>query len=692
MKSSLQDGPTQLTEVPQLEGPKLLVEWSSRWEEFTSAIGPAMGRSPRRLAGEARTDIFPYRGVLIGWFAEIMVLLALAVLPAKLASMRPYVPPPLPKYDVIYFSGDELPQTEDTGGAQAGRSGTSGGREAHHRTQTIRVARGSSVSEKIVEAPKLNLPKSNSPVANLLAFKAIPGPAPAEGLKSSARSLALPQTAVVAPAPQISNDRLRNAPALTSSVVAPAPSTAQLSSARSATTPSVVSVVPPPVSAPEREANFAAKLTLPATAVIAPPPTHVTRDLGSLSGPEVADLRNEVVPPPVQTGTRTLDRSAANGLPDRNQVVPPPVQAGSRSMNGNIAGGLVGTNQVVPPPVQGSGSTSLFSRVLGSLIGTTDVVPPAPSVGGGTSTSGNGSGTKGGGYGGAMDLGSVSAPPNGGGGGSGGGKGLVVSSQPGTTVGIPGNGGTGSLAMSPSGVDKAGLGGSGGGAGIGHGSGPGSGLSGEGSGAGRDGKGPGSDPAARGGISPYPGTGGAGRGTTGTPAVAGVSVTGGSTINLPSFGANGYDPNLPGRSSTGGDRRALDITVVGTSRSGGAFNYYGALKGDKVYTKYINTGAGTAVMQFADPSSANHTYTEDLTAPEPMRVELPTGLHKSRLVLACILDRSGQLRNVRVLEKGGPEMTNKILASLPNWKFQPALRGSQPIEVNAILGFNIDTR
>jgi len=691
LKSSLQDGPTALTEVSQLEGPKLLVEWSSRWEEFVSAIGPALGRSPRRLAGEARTDIFPYQGVLLGWLAEIMVLVALAVLPAKLASLRPYVPPPLPKYDVIYFSGNELPRTEDAGGAQSGRSGTGGGREAHHRTQTIRVARGNSVSEKIVEAPKLNLPKSNSPVANLLAFKAIPGPAPAEGLKSSLRSLSLPAS-VVAPAPQVSNDRLRTAPALKASVVAPAPAAAQLASSRSVTAPSVVSVVPPPVSAPERDTNVAAKLTLPAQAVIAPPPTKVTRELDSLGGSAVGDMRNQVVPPPVQAGTRSLDRSVAGGLTGNNQVVPPPVQAGTHSFERSVPGSLAGSPSVIPPPVQGTGSTSLFSRVLGSIIGTTDVVPPAPSVGGGTTTSGNGSGNKGSGFGGAMDIGSVAAPPTGGGGGSGGGKGIVVSSQPGTAVGIPGSGGTGSIAMSPSGTDKAGLGGSGGGAGIGRGAGPGSGLSGEGSGAGREGKGLGSDPAARGGISPYPGVGGAGRGVSGTPAVPGVSVNGGSTINLPSFGGNGADPSLPGRSTAGSTRHGLDITVVGTSRSGGAFNFYGTLKGDKVYTIYIPTDAGPAVMQFADPTSATHAYSEDLTAPEAMRVEAPSGLRKSRLVLACILDRSGQITNVQVLERGGPEMTTKIVAALRNWKFRPALRGNQPIEVNAILGFNIDTR
>ncbi len=118
------------------DAPKLLIEWSSPWEEFVSAIRPALGRSPARLAGEARTGLVPYPGILVSWVIEALLLLAVIVLPGKLASLRPYVPPPPPKYEVIYFSGEELPRTEDSGGAQAGRSGRAGGHEAYHRTQT----------------------------------------------------------------------------------------------------------------------------------------------------------------------------------------------------------------------------------------------------------------------------------------------------------------------------------------------------------------------------------------------------------------------------------------------------------------------------------------------------------------------------------------------------------------------------
>jgi hypothetical protein len=267
----------------------------------------------------------------------------------------------------------------------------------------------------------------------------------------------------------------------------------------------------------------------------------------------------------------------------------------------------------------------------------------------------------------------------------------VVSNQPGTKVGVPNSPSGGAIAMSPTGTAKTGLGGSGGGNGIVKGNGPGSGLQGEGQGAGKEGTGPGSDPNARSGISPYPGPGGAGRGTTGTPAIPGVSVQGGSTITLPSFGSPSGDASSgPGRSSAN-DHKRSGITVVATSRSGGVFNYYGLLKGDN-YSIYIETSLGTAVMQYSDSASVAHPSKEVLTEPEPIRKDLPAGLRPTRVVIACILDRSGVLKDLKVLEPGAQESTSKILAALSNWKFQPAMRGNEPVEVTAILGFGIDTR
>jgi TonB family protein len=61
------------------------------------------------------------------------------------------------------------------------------------------------------------------------------------------------------------------------------------------------------------------------------------------------------------------------------------------------------------------------------------------------------------------------------------------------------------------------------------------------------------------------------------------------------------------------------------------------------------------------------------------------------MMVTCTLDASGNLKNLRVLEAGPADMTAKVLSALHGWKFQPALRGGQPVEVTAIVGFNIDT-
>ena len=387
---------------------------------------------------------------------------------------------------------------------------------------------------------------------------------------------------------------MRSAPALNAAIVPPSPSAPQrdLPSVRVPGS-QAVSVIPPPVSAPEQATDLHARLTLPAPAVIAPPPTQITHDI-SPRGPGygTGTMQNQVVPPPASmTGASTANRTFG-GLGNAN-VVPPPVQLNGAATGSRAVAGL-GNASVVPPPVQVGGG-SLQHPAMGGLGGGTAVVPPPPSVSGAGSPSGMGRGNRGTGLGGPMDAGSVAAPPSSNG-GSGRGTGVVVSSQPGSKIGVPGNGGAGSLAMSPSGGDKAGVGGSGGGSGIGRGTGPGSGLSGEGSGAAKEGIGHGSETTARGGISPYPGPGGAGTGTSGKPPMPGVSVSGGSNIvTLPSFGADGGGPNIIARSSVGKDQEGPGITVVGTARSGGAFNYYGMLKGDKVYTIYFDTVLGTAV-------------------------------------------------------------------------------------------------
>ena len=804
--------------------PKLLVEWSPRWQEFVTNIRPAFSRSRRRLAGEAPDTLMPYRGMFVSLLMQGFLVFVAVVMPREIDRLRPYAAPKVKPYEVIYYSGDELPRTEDLGGAQSSQTGRAGGQEAHHRTQTIHVARGGSLTSQVVDAPNLKLPASVEAVANLLAFKSNPGPPPAEGLRSSLRTPSLPANviapapanvardhsrngvtldSVVPPAPSISSDKFRSAsllnaevvppapnlrsdhtlytPKLNPSIIAPAPNisrgriaaapsltpnvigpvSTQVSRDRSRSSPALnarvippapavvgrevspsrvrmndVAVVPPPVSAPERESGRNAKLNLPAPSVIAPPPSADSpHDLRRLESGASGMTPKVVPPPPTQTGNGSFLSSIVGKIFGTQEVVPPPPSAptGSNSEAGRSVSGAGGrslASNVIPPPPQVGASTGNSGTARGPSSGRTrgtslggnvippppsvtgsghgspsgsgnsgssgngtllaeNVIPPPPSAGSGTGLSG--SGRKGFGLGGPGDVGSVLAPPKGAGGNSDK-AGIVISSQPGSQVGAPGTGGKGSIAMSPAGSDEPGLGGSGGGVGVGRGSGPGSGLTSEGPGAGKTGPGRGSDPNAHAGISPTPGPGGAGTATTGVPVVPGVDVRGGSTttvVNLPSFGSEGNDPIIPGRTSVK-KQEGPAITIVATSRSGGAFDFYGKLPGDN-YTVYVDTAIGTVVMQFAEVNPAARAQGETIVGPQGLRTDLPANLPHARVVIKCRLDASGNLRNIQVVEPGPASMTAKIVAALPSWKFRPAMRGQRSVEVNAILGFNIDT-
>jgi TonB family protein len=425
---------------------------------------------------------------------------------------------------------------------------------------------------------------------------------------------------------------------------------------------------------------------------VVPPPPSVHSNAPSNAG---TSLAANIVPPPPTVGANSaagnphVPRNGAGSSLGANVVAPPP----SSGFSGGVAtrsassSPALGAPTVVPPPPSLSGPGGAGAPA-GTLLAN-NVVPPPPSLGGGASPVGPGLGRKGAALGAPVDAGAGLAPPNTA--GSGANAGAVISSQPGPKVGLPSSGGTGSLALSPTGGDKPGLGGAGGGTSIGRGKDSGSGMNGTGPGAGRSNSGRGSDADAHGGISPSPGPGGAGNAPAGNPPVRGVDISGGSTIvNLPSFGSDPSSPDVsaPGHSAAK-PRQTLGVTIVATATSGGAFEPYKNLLHGQTYTTYFDTSLGSVVMQFSEAVPSNQAG--GLTAPQSVRTDLPDGLPRARMVISCTLDASGNLKNLRVREAGSADMTAKILSALRSWKFQPALRGDQPVEVTAILGFGIDT-
>ncbi len=638
---------------------RLLVPWEDAWEGFRARLKPALSRSAKALASECDPSPLTRRGVALSLLVHAVALTLLPAFlpwifgparklvlpefsfpltyyppaeppPARASAGRPLSEPELARelarrrreverqrrptktrrdekkppaearqeppgqQQVQLQRSPDLPQMEDAGGAQEGRSGRSGGREAFHPTQTIRVARGPRMVERVVDAPKLNLPRNNQAVANLVAVAAAPPPpAPVEAAALGRRLVLPPELRpdVIAPTAQnLRRQRLAAVPAVGGPAVVP----------------------PPPEVAPAKASVADPRLIVPEPTVIEPTTANIGREARKVSLGAAGQAVAEVAPgfeDGSPDGTRTTG-DADNGSPD-------------------------GRPDGVRAAAQGTGTD-----------------------------------------------------PNGAPEGDADASGLVISTQPGDQVGVPG-GEAGSLAMSPAGSGTTGLGGSGGGTGIGVGTGPGSGTRGDGPGGGASGTGFGSDPNARGGISPGPGPGGSGSGPTRT-GLAGVTIRGG-VVNLPSF-ATGTAPTPPGKSPGQPGRHAPDLTVIATSRSGGALNAYGVLKGPRVYTIYLQTRLGTGVMQFSERPSDIRGFQADLTAPEPLRTDFPPGTKISRLVVSCVMERSGALSGFRILDATTADLAYQMIAALKEWRFRPVLRGEEAIEVDAIIGFAVGTK
>src|SRR5246127_292897 len=85
--------------------PKLLVAWSSRWQEFVGAIKPALARSEARLAGEAPFGLIPFRIMIPSYAVEALLIVSAIFVKVKIDELRPVVVPMVSSHDVIYYSG-----------------------------------------------------------------------------------------------------------------------------------------------------------------------------------------------------------------------------------------------------------------------------------------------------------------------------------------------------------------------------------------------------------------------------------------------------------------------------------------------------------------------------------------------------------------------------------------------------------
>jgi TonB family protein len=567
---------------------------------------------------EAHAGLFPLRGMLFAFLLEVAALATAIAYPSGV--FRPEaVQPSSQTHDVIYFSADELPRTQDLAGGSAGQQGAGGGTSLQHRSQTIKVARGKNLRARVVDAPDLHLPKSDTQISNLLAYKAAVHPAPEP-----------PPTvrpALVTPPILVHADHERRKQTVSAEVAPPKVSLPKNAMPNLPAT-SVTAIAPPPVAAPIKVTHNRAQLTLPASSA--------PKISGRQQMPSLPEANTSVqAPPPAPSPIKVAHSRKASS--DSNTIAPPKIDASSAERRNDQLASIVASPSPDLPATLRQPVGPADSRTLG----------------------------------------------------------VIVTPNPGPKQAAPKNEEKTTVAMAHGGSTNLGSGGTGGGTGMQPGKGPGSSESGSSSGATTVGNDKGTDFYARNGNSPNLGPGGTGNLSSGTPRAPGVSVSGGkNSITLPSFG--GPASPAPAGHSDIAKNMGNGITVIASPRAGGALNLYGALKGDRVYTIYINTRIGTAIMQFADPASLGHAYTTELTAPRVLQADVPSellsGQHHSRVLIGCELDSNGKVKNAHVLQSDGSEFAQKMLLAIPVWKFTPATRGNQAVTVNAILGFGVDTQ
>lgn len=266
---------------------------------------------------------------------------------------------------------------------------------------------------------------------------------------------------------------------------------------------------------------------------------------------------------------------------------------------------------------------------------------------------------------------------------------IILSKAPGRKPGSRTTESTGMLAMSPQGGFEPGVGVGRTDEGISSGRGSGAGPAGTGPGGASTGTGLGNSETATGGITPNGNDGGAGKGG-GDVTIDGISISGGPSagsgqIFLGSFAAPSKPTQIPL-----GPRKSPPVMVMGTSRSGGVLQAYARGPRGPVYTIYVSTEVGTAVVEFSAADSSARSFDSELTAPEPLQASLPPELRETPIVIGCLLDRSGRLKEIKLLHQIAADVSVKLKQALATWRFRPVLRGDQAVEASVLIGLHLN--
>lgn len=387
----------------------LLVELEPAYRVFlrnlADVLRPASPGAARFWSMAFWREVFFYSGMPWGRFAEsllghVIALIVVVILSQPWTSQEPRQRSMFENTHLTYYKPD---------GSFPALRGNSPRVRPVFRKSAESARRGSirvapERAQAAIKAPDINLKGPARP--NLVASNLVPPVMPLASTGGPSRlSVSAGLTAVVAPAPEISQATSRRLGLPEASGVAPVPEPGVVSSKRVMTVPGATVVAPPPVV--QALIRRVGDINIGPTAVVAPSPRLPVGEQHTISGALQSTLGSLVAwavpPPPTAPRSGTLADRAGLLSGVGSSVVPPPpsvqgvgnspaggylssLSASSRS--GSSLSSIAGVQAVPPvPSLEGAGNSGAGQRAS-SLSGAgagnaLQGVPPAPSFGAG---------------------------------------------------------------------------------------------------------------------------------------------------------------------------------------------------------------------------------------------------------------------------------------------------------------------
>lgn len=353
-------------------------------------------QSPLKVVSRPGTfwdDVFVASPLPWGKFGESAILHAILIAalwgtsPLWLQGTHVVAPAVFHSSDVVYYSAPEYLQPLDTGGvkarlprkadpAYAPQPIISVPREADNRRQTI------------VTPPNIKL-DHDVPLPNVVAWGPVQ-PAVPLSATSRATDMRLPEmtTAVVAPPPEVSKNRLDAAPTLAQTVVAPSPDMNSARSNRSAHMQEPAVVEPPP-SVDTASIRKVGDINIGHAPVVAPAPqlpVGEQRAVATLAQGPLGGASPAVVPPPPSVpgrggsgaGGRMIALNVNPAAPTASVEVPAGNRRGTFAATPEGKAGATGTPEIV-----GGGKAASESSGRSAASNSSNGIPPGLFVGAG---------------------------------------------------------------------------------------------------------------------------------------------------------------------------------------------------------------------------------------------------------------------------------------------------------------------